>query len=90
MFGFGVVFMVIALIWPMTFYDGFSLRPTVLWQYYLLEIHLAWNSSGYLGPTSENASAALGVAATHILVASAGGAVCAVIISATKKKSSPA
>lgn len=85
--GFGIVFLMIALIWPMNFYNGLYLRPTMLWQYYFLEIHVAWNSSGYLGPTSDNASAALGVAATHILISTVCGAISAVIGWATRNKS---
>jgi len=85
--GFVIVFLVMALVWPMHFYDGRSVRQTWLWQYYLLEIQLALNSSGNLGPTSGNASAALGVVATHIVIAVVGGLVSAGIGWATRKKS---
>ena len=85
--GFAIVFLVMALVWPMHFYDGRSVRQTWLWQYYLLEIQLALNSSGNLGQTSGNASATLGVVATHFVIAAVGGGVSAGIGWATRKKS---
>jgi hypothetical protein len=85
--GFGIVFLVMALVWPMHFYDGRSVRQTWLWQYYLLEIQLALNSSGKFGPTSGNATAAFRVLATHVVIAMVGGVVSAGIGWATRKKS---
>jgi hypothetical protein len=71
----------------MNFYDGRSLRQAWLWQYYLQELRLALNSSGNLGPTSGNAAAALGVAATHVVIAAVGGLVGVGIGWATNRKS---
>jgi hypothetical protein len=85
--GFVVVFVGMALGWPMHFYDGRSVRQARLWQYYLLEIQLESNSSGAIGPTSGNAAAALGVAATHFVISAVAGAVTAVIGWATQKRS---
>jgi hypothetical protein len=84
--GFGLVFLVMALVWPMSFYDGQTVRQTLLWQYYLLEIQLALNSSGYIGPTSGNTFAALVVLAIHLAIASIFGAISAIIGWATKTR----
>lgn len=84
--GFGTVFLLMALFWQMYVYDGRSLRQARLWQYYFLEIRLALNLSGFLGPTSGNASAALAVAATHVGIAAVSGGVNAVIGWVTRKK----
>jgi hypothetical protein len=86
MIGFAVIFFAMALVWPMHFYDGRTARQAWLWQYYLLEIQLALNSSGNLGPKSGNVSAALGVALTHVVISTVGGAVNAWIGWATQKK----
>ena len=73
--GFIVVFLALAIAYPMHFYDGGSVRQTRLWQYYLLEIQLAMNSSGNLGPTSDNLAAALITAMMHVVVSSVVGTV---------------
>ncbi len=86
-FGFGIVFLVMALGLRMNFYDGRSVRQSRLWHYYVLEIKLALDSSGHLGPTSGNASKALGVFATHFVVAAVGGVVSAGVGWATRKRS---
>ena len=88
--GFAIIFFAMTLVWPMHFYDGQIVRQVWLWQYYLLELHLALISSGYLGPTSGNASAALGMVLTHIALSAVGGVVNAGIGWATQKKSPPA
>lgn len=77
MLGFVIVFVGMALVWPMHFYDGHGLRQMRLWQYYVSEIRQAANSSGALGPTSGNLSSTLVVALTHIAISSIGGVVAA-------------
>src|SRR5438128_391597 len=73
--GFLVVFLGLALVYPMHFFDGHSVRQTPLWKYYLLEIQLELNSTGNLGPTSSNWSAALTTAVTHVVISALGGAI---------------
>src|SRR5437867_3457844 len=73
--GFLIVFLALAIVYPMDFYDGRSVRLTRLWQYYLLETRLAVNSSGYLGPTSRNLTAALTTAVMHLIVSGVAGTV---------------
>jgi hypothetical protein len=72
--GFLVAFLGLAIVYPMRFYDGGAVRQTTLWQYYLLEIQLQARSTGNLGPTSGNATAALTTAVMHVLVSAAVGA----------------
>jgi hypothetical protein len=85
--GFVVVFVGMALVWPMHFYDGRSVRQASLWQYYLLEIQLELHSSDAIGPTSGNAAAALGVATTHFVISAVAGVVTTGIGWATQKRS---
>jgi hypothetical protein len=72
--GFSIVFLGMAVAWPMHFYNGESIRQTVLGHYYLLEFQLQLNASGNLGPTSGNLSVALATAATHLVIAAVAGA----------------
>jgi len=84
--GFLVGFLALAAFYPTYFYDGRSLRPTRLWQYYLLEVQRSANSTGHLGPTSGNTSAALTTAGMHIAVASVAGAIALGIGRRVKKR----
>ncbi len=83
--GFAVTWILMAILWPMEFYDGKALWNTRLWQYYLLEIHLEMKSSGYLGPTSGNTAAALNVALTHTAISAVAGAACSGLVWARRK-----
>ncbi len=67
------VFVAMALILKHEFYNGQAVFVVPLWQYYLMEIRLAWQSSGNLGPTSGNAAAAITLAFEHVLLSLAGG-----------------
>lgn len=71
--GFLLMFVGLAIAIPMPFYDGHAIYDTNLWRYYVLEIRQKLNSSGYLGPTSDNWPAALRVAAVHVLLSAVGG-----------------
>ena len=83
--GFLVAFLALAALYPTYFYDGRSVRQTRLWQYYLLGVQRSANSTGHLGPTSGNTSAAFTVAGMHIAAASAAGAIASGIGGAVKK-----
>ena len=85
--GFLIGFLTLAAFYPTYFYDGRSVRQTRLWQYYLLEVQRSANSTGHLGPTSGNTSAALTVAGMHVAAASAAGAIAVGIGRAVKKRS---
>jgi hypothetical protein len=58
----------------MDFYNGHAIYRTRLWHYDVLEIELAWNSTGNLGPTSGNSATAVTIAFQHILFSIVGGA----------------
>jgi hypothetical protein len=88
--GFSFVFLLVALVWPMPFFDGQIVRRTMLWQYYLLEIQSALKSSGNLGPTTGNDFLAMGVLAIHTAVASAAGVVSALLGRAMRREASGA
>jgi hypothetical protein len=88
--GFLIVFVGLALLWPMHFNDGRSLRQTWLWQYYMLAIELERNSSGNLGPTSGNAAAAMRVFGMHLVLSAGGGIVNAAIGWAIRKRTNHA
>ena len=62
---------------PMGYYDGRAVYQTSLWRYYLLELRLAWNSTGALGPTSGSSAHALSMAFQHLLFSVVGGIVMA-------------
>ena len=66
--GFLIAFLGLAVVYPVYFCNGNSLRQTVLWKYYVLEIQLAMETSGMLGPTSGNAAAALMAAGMHVAI----------------------
>src|SRR6266446_6211756 len=70
-----VVFLGLALVYPMSFYNGRSVRDTVLWKYYILEVQQEVNASGNLGPTSDNGAAALTTAGMHVVLSALAGAV---------------
>ena len=72
--GFLLVLLGIACL-PMEFYDGRAVYQTFVWRYYLFEIQLARNSSGFLGPTTGNAAGAVTFALGHVLCSLAGGAI---------------
>ncbi len=71
--GFLLTFIALLFVLSMDFYNGRAVSRTALWHYYFLEFQLAWNSTGHLGPTSDNSSAALTVVLQHILLSSVGG-----------------
>jgi Zn-dependent protease len=88
--GFSLAFLVVALVWPMPFFDGQIVRRTMLWQYYMLEIQSALKSSGNLGPKTGNAFLAMGALAIHTAVAAAVGVVSALLGRAMRRKVSGA
>jgi uncharacterized membrane protein len=73
--GFLLVFLGMSILFSMDFYDGHAVYNTKVWHYYVLEIERAWNSTGNLGPTSGNSTAAVTIAVQHILFSISGGAV---------------
>ncbi len=77
--GSAIVFTLMALLWPVYFYDGYSVREVSLGRYYLLEIQLAFTSPQSLGPTSGGPFAAVSVLAEHLVISVAGGLIIAVI-----------
>jgi hypothetical protein len=85
--GFLLVLLILAVVYPMYYYDGGSVRQTRLWQYYLLEIQLAVNSSANLGPTSGNSTVAFTTALMHVAVSCFANAVVMCIGWATQKRS---
>ena len=86
--GFLVVFVGLALGYPMYFYDGLTLRPVWLWQYYLLEFNQALHSTGALGPTSGSEAAALTTFGMHLALAALAGLVVAGLGWATQRRTS--
>lgn len=77
--GFLLVFVGFLVLSSMYSYDGRAVQRVALWNYYYLEIQRAADSTGHLGPTSQNASDAMMVALQHIAISLAGGAVFLVI-----------
>src|SRR5687768_3069361 len=63
-----IYFLGLALVYPMHFYDGRSVRPATLGQYYILEIRRALTSTGNLGPASGNRASLLTAAVTHVII----------------------
>jgi hypothetical protein len=88
--GFLVVFFGLAAAYPMHFYDGRSVRQTVLGHYYLLELQQEMNSTGNLGPTSGNLAAALTTALMHLVLSGAAGAIVMGIRWVSQKRSQAA
>jgi len=73
--GFLIVLIGFLILAPMYSYDGLGVQRVTLWKYYYLEILRGADSTGHLGPTSQNASEAMMVALQHIVISIAGGVV---------------
>lgn len=71
--GFVVVFLALAMLYPMYSFDGRAVHRTTLWRYYLLEMQQAWNSTGAIGPTSGNSAAGLTTFVIHVLISAVAG-----------------
>lgn len=83
--GFVLVFFGLAIAYPMHFYDGLTVRQTMLWHYYILEIDLAWNDPGLVGPTTGNSAVAIKIFVQHLCFSALGGVVNMAIGSIVKK-----
>jgi hypothetical protein len=77
--GFLLAFLGLAIVYPVTFYDGRAMYEVRLWRYYLLELQQQSRSGGTLGPTSGGLGAMLTVLAQHVLVAAVIGALAALV-----------